>query len=91
MRHALVPPGTARVAAPGSTTEHPITLTSAEPGADGNRSGGFGIKLDAYKPETGSGPIEPLITVVTKESPNRELVRIGEACAGGRVRSGRVP
>ena len=67
--------------APGSTTEHPITLTSAEPGADGNRSGGFGIKLDDYKPETGSGPIEPLITVVTKESPNRELVRIGDRVA----------
>jgi hypothetical protein len=76
---------------PGATTDHEVTLTTSAPDESGNRS--FGLKLDDHPPKpTGGGEAtgeaaqaaqaaqatEPLITVVTKESPNREAVHLGD-------------
>jgi len=60
---------------PGAVTEHEVSLTTSEPDEAGNRS--YGMKLDDYTPP-GASDATTIVTAITKESPNRPAVRIGD-------------
>jgi hypothetical protein len=61
--------------AEGKVTEQQVSLTTSAPDESNNRT--FGIKLDDYTPPGANAPVA-IVTMITKESPNRETVRVGD-------------
>ena len=76
----------APISAPSPAGARPLRYwqpPTADPDDESRNRGGFGLKLDDWTPPAPpkgeeTPPAEALITVVTKESPNRDVVRIGD-------------